>query len=476
MRNFQIINVWESPTIMSWLNKGASMLRMFILLPLVLIYFNEIEVASWLLFSSIIFFSDIINEQASLIVSRMIAAAHGGAKDLEIISSDRKPEVIGQSNWDLIKHLYGSLGPLNILLAAIGLAAASLMGIFAFIPLLNEYENSQTIWNALIVFLLGQFICHSFRRYASMIRGCSRVALNSRWEALFSILSTFLGALILLLGGDILFLATVMQIVLLLRVFCQYKLMSCYIVPAGIILKAWKYDQKISLLVFNPLWKSIIRSFTMSGAAKLAIVLLSRNLDPASLAKFLLSLRLIDLVDQFSSVPLTSHVPKFANLLAANKISKLRKDFISAFRTSMLLEVLGILFILYFGARILSLFGPNAEIIMMQQFAILSAFYLFWSYVKRSCVLTLIGNNIIAVKRLILSLILSSFVLFAVVPVSPFWGYIAGAYMPMILMLNIYPIAEGCKLIDISSASFLNKTFGLALFIFIFCASVYFYF
>jgi hypothetical protein len=136
MKGRWLKNLWDSPTLMSWFNKVASSLRMLFLLPLILVYFNDVEVASWLLFSSIIFFSDILNEQASLIISRMIAAAYGGATDLKVITSDRKPESISKINWPLISRLYGSLGLFNFLLSLAGLVIALLIGLFSLQSLL----------------------------------------------------------------------------------------------------------------------------------------------------------------------------------------------------------------------------------------------------------------------------------------------------------------------------------------------------
>ena len=152
MKKFSMMNFWESSIIMSWFNILASFLRMLILLPLILIYFDDVEIASWLLFSSIIYFSDILNEQASLIISRMIAAAYGGANDFRVILADRKPKNIGRVNWELIYRLYGSLGPINLFLATIGLIIASIFGLLSFYPLLDDYSNPQIIWNSLFVF------------------------------------------------------------------------------------------------------------------------------------------------------------------------------------------------------------------------------------------------------------------------------------------------------------------------------------
>lgn len=467
MKGRWLKNLWDSPTLMSWFNKVASSLRMLFLLPLILVYFNEVEVASWLLFSSIIFFSDILNEQASLIISRMIAAAYGGATDLKVITSDRKPETISEANWPLISHLYGSLGVFNFFLGLAGLVIALLIGLFSLQPLLHGYSEANFIWYSLFVFLTGQFLVHAFQRYTSMIRGCNKVALSSRWEALFSVLATIIGAIILIFDGGILPLAIAMQSVLVARIFCKYKLMKLFAISSDLNFNAWNFDRTLWPLVFTPFWKSLLRAFSVNGVSKVSIILLARNLEAAYLAKFLLSLRLLDLVDQFSIVPLSSHVPRFSKLLAGNKINELRKEFVSAFKLSVILEVFGLVFIIYFGAKILSLVTANTSLLEPDKLVILSGGFLLWSLTKRSFMITIIGNNIIAVKRLLVSMVLSFGILAWVIPNQPFWGFVLGAYFPMILILNIYPIKEGCALINMPVKDFIFKTIFGPLFLFI---------
>jgi hypothetical protein len=466
MKKFSMMNFWESSIIMSWFNILASFLRMLILLPLILIYFDDVEIASWLLFSSIIYFSDILNEQASLIISRMIAAAYGGANDFRVILADRKPKNIGRVNWELIYRLYGSLGPINLFLATIGLIIASIFGLLSFYPLLDDYSNPQIIWNSLFVFLTGQFFLHLFRRFASLLRGCNKVALNSRWEALFSVLSTIIGTLVLLLGGNILQLSISMQIILLFRVLCQYRLVLGVVpIPSNLI--AWNLDKKIIPILFTPLWRSIVRAFTINGAYKVGIILLARNAEVAFLTKFLLSIKLFELVDQFSCVPITSKVPRLTRLLASNKLLALGKEVIVAFKRFFYLEVFGVILLIYFGSQLLSLVNDNKELLAMNDLLLLSGGFLLNSFIKYSFTLTLLGNNIIAVKRLLVSVVLSCVILAWIIPNQPFWGFVLGAYLPMILILNIYPIKEGCALINMPVKYFIFKTIFGPLFLFI---------
>lgn len=61
-----VLRLWNSPTVTSWGSRGAQSIRLFVVLPLILNRFNEVELAAWFLFGSIIFFSEVISMQTAM--------------------------------------------------------------------------------------------------------------------------------------------------------------------------------------------------------------------------------------------------------------------------------------------------------------------------------------------------------------------------------------------------------------------------
>ena len=210
--------------------------------------------------------------------------------------------------------------------------------------------------------------------------------------------------------------------------------------------------------IWEPLWRSFIRVVANRGSSKVAAVVLARHADPSVLTSMLLSLRLLETVEDIAVTPMTSHVPLFGRLLAQGEVGRFRSGVCRALRLSCFVQVAGIIAIAYCGYVGLNLIGSESKLLGQTLFLILAFAHLLASQIRQSLMVTVIGNNIIAVGRLSFSALLSALLAVVLIPASPILGFIISAYLPLVLILNLYPLSRGCELMQVGTGQFICRT------------------
>lgn len=439
--------LWNSPTCTAWANQGADAVRLVVLLPLLLTSFDEVQVAVWLLFASLTFFSSIINDQLSQAFSRAIALAYGGASDLSPILPGEKPRGTGVANWPLIEKLYGTIGSLNRLLSAFGVLPTFGIGFFAIQGIVADYASASQVWTAFAVMLGGQYVQQNFRRYAVALRGLNQVALTNRWQAVFSLISALAGAAAIQLGADIVGLALVTQTfvaigVLRLRFFLGRTEGGRFTTFPS---RGW--DKPIISWLWTPFWRGLVQVVANRGGVKAAVVVYAHHADPVSLSALLLALRVLEMVEKVAMAPLLNHVPKFSRMLAAGELAKLRKGFVRAAVQCQVLLIGGCLVIGFFGQPLLGLIKANITFLPPASFALLAVLFVLVSTIRQTLLISIIGNRVLAVNQLAFAFLLSVGLSPLLIPAYNTAGFALAAYLPVIILVNITPLINGIQLL-----------------------------
>lgn len=433
-------------------------MRLLVLLPLVLTRFDETEVACWFLFSSILFFGQIISAQTTGIFSRMIALSMGGAVDLSPLRA--KSEIVsdGNPNWALIKTLYATQHSINALLAALGLGFAGLLGYYSMEPLLRDYGHSREIWIAFSIFLGGYFFQEFFRKFSVTLRGLNQVALTNRWASFVSLVSSLSGAGVLILGGGIIELAMLMQAVTLSGIVISWYLLTRIVEPKFRHFPSWGWDLQILGWVKEPLCKGVVQMVANRGGARVASVVLARHADPGLLASMLLAIRLIDVVDDFSTSPIVSNVPRMSRQLGAGKIEELREGILRYMKLSMWAHVILLICVGFAGVYFLPYMNSEIEFLPLELFLMLGLFQSLFSTVRRCLMISAIGNNIVAVLEFSIAAVVTVLASIFLIPMAPFWGFIVSVYIPVLIVVNVRTLFEGCEIIEANPSSFAFRT------------------
>lgn len=459
-----VLRLWNSPTITSWALKGATSVRILLVLPLTLKTFNDVEIASWFLFSTLLFFSSMVFDQASMIFSRMIALALGGAEDLRPIKPGEPPRGSGSPNWDTIRKLYETIGGLNVLVSGIGVLISLAMGYFSFTKLLEGYEAAHEIWTAFAVFLAGDFVHQVFRKYAISLRGLNQVALTARWSAVFSLISSAAAAAALLMGVGIIGLAVVVQsfqviTVLRLRYFLFYR-----VEPRFRSFSPYTVHKEIIAFLFTPLLKALTQSYASRGCLKIGVIFLTRHSSPADLASMLLLIKLLETLKGFAIAPISTHVPKFARLLAKGEHQKLSTGVIRSTVLAQKILALGFCLILFVAPYALKLIGTNTRLPNMSLAAFTTLSYYLVSVSNYSLLINVIGNNYILIKRMIFSTLLTLLSGTLMIQNFGMYGFVWIAFWPFIVLLNFQPILYAAKTAKINPMTFFSRSYGYSFF------------
>ncbi len=452
-----IHRLWHSPTFTSWSNRAAQSVRLIVLLPLILKDFDDTQVACWFLFSSILFFGQVISQQTALTMARMTAMANGGLSDLSPHTGKAR-DTTGQPNWPLIERLYGTLQSLNAILAVTGLLLAIAMGYYSLEPMLSDYSGASDIWCAFAILMGGYFINELFRKFEVTLKGLNQVALTNRWNALFSVLSSCSGALVLLAGGSIVELAIAMQAFILLSILRQWGLLMFLVQPRFRAFKVWAWHQEIVKWAWTPLWRGTVQALANRGGARVGAVVLARHCEPVTLASILLAIRILDALEDVSTTPIASHSPRFGRLLGEGKIDKFRKGMDRAFRLSCSVHVTGVVMVGFLGGIGLRLLGSDTKFIPMTLFFSLAIAQTLFSVVRKSLMISMVGNNVVVVERYLAAALASILLAFWLIPLDPFWGLLASSYLPAIVIVNIKPLQIGCQTLQEPISLFVRRT------------------
>lgn len=430
---------------------------MLVLLPLIIKYFDDVQVASWFLFTSVLFFSNELANQARYVMARMVAQVAGGAESLAPITGNQHKSTSGQTNWELMRTLYPMTQSFAAVLAVIGLLLGVLLGYFSLDKILHDYVHASDVWWAFVIFLAGSTLSIFNLKYQVVLRGLNQVALTSRWNAIFSVASPCAGALTLALGGGIIAVSIVMQAFVVLTSIRMWVLLNIVVEPRFREMTFWGWNKQVAAWVVQPMVRGLMQSMAFRGSTKICMVVLARHADPPTLSFVLIVLRILESVGSVAATPLTSHVPRFARLLAAGKIDDFSKAYLKKLSLSMGVATLGCIAVplgIYF---ILALLDAKFTAQSTACLLVFSGLYLVSWTVQLSLMITIIGNQVIATGRMVVSAALSIALAFTLIPLWPVAGIIISSYIPIILIVNIMPTQVGSKRLAISTLDLVKR-------------------
>lgn len=315
---------WNSPTLTTWASFLTRSLSLVIVLPLVLTRMNTADIALWYLFSSVISLQLLVDVGFSPTFSRVIAFAMGGLesenlKDLrEIVNSDLK----NNPSWKTVERICSTMWTIYRRLTLISFFSLIILGTWALSRPISLSSNPGFSWIAWIIILIVSTVTLLGNIYSSYLQGVNQIALLRRWETLTSLGAIVTSFIVLILNGSLLGLVAVQQGWRIVNILQnrwlarsvengQYK----SFVPKG--------KDKI---VFNAIWPSAWRSglgnFMSYGLIYISGIAYAQFGSSPGLASYLLGLRLIQMVSQFSRAPFYSKFPLLAKKRAEGKLKE----------------------------------------------------------------------------------------------------------------------------------------------------------
>lgn len=361
--------LWESPTLMTWLNLLAKSLTLVLVTPLVLTRYSEAEIALWLLIASSITLVNMADLGFSTTFIRFLSYARRGMEkeDMDVyLSKDDSFEYNAkryEPNWKFISDIFSNMKFTYRWLTLVSLLFLSISTLLMIKPI-NMLESPHRGWMAWAVVVVSASLYLQGSIYNSFLQGMNKVAMAMRVAAFFGLLTVLSNFTVLLLGGDIFWLILSNQTGLLLGILGSYWL--CHQVEEGIFktfTKKAKYVASIFKFAWSSAWKSGIGVFMSFGIQQIANLIIGQQDDSLEIASFLLASMFIRQIAQFSQAPFYSKIPTLAQLYVNKEFDSIIRLSKKGMFITYWLIFFGAIGLIIFVNPILNLIGSNVEFI-----------------------------------------------------------------------------------------------------------------
>jgi hypothetical protein len=350
---------------MTWGSFATRSLSLIVVLPLVLNRLSTAEIALWYLFSTIIGLQLLADVGFSPTFSRVIAYGMGGLNsfDLKDLRNIKQSASLVEANWETIETICSTMRAIYLRLAIILIFLLSTIGTWAMLRPISKMSDPRSAWIAWSVILLASGFSLFGNSYSSYLQGINKIALLRRWEILTSLGAIVTSIIVLLTGGGLLGLVIANQGWLIINIFRNYWL--CLKVEGGLFQNFT--GRKIDTVVFEAVWPSAWRSglgvFMGHGIVQISGIIYAQFGTASGVASYLLALRLMQMISQFSQAPFYSKLPLLAKLRSEGNI----KQQIQVAKRGMTLAywvyVVGFITLGLFATPLLKLIGSNAEFV-----------------------------------------------------------------------------------------------------------------
>lgn len=254
--------------------------------------------------------------------SRVLSYAYGGAEKIEDL---RNVELTSSrsSNWTLVERITNVMYTIYRRLSA---AAFLLLVVIGTVVVSRTIENSsspQQSWVAWIIIIFSTTLTFYGLIYNNFLFGLNKVALLRRWEAITGFGAILTNAIVLFTTSSLLALVISNQSWLLINVLRNRWL--CRRIENGKFKEFSinkNYDRQILKIIWPKVWRSGIGYISSYGAIQLSGIIYAQIGTTASVASYLLALRIIESIKAFAQAPFYSKIPLLSRLRSEGKITE----------------------------------------------------------------------------------------------------------------------------------------------------------
>ncbi len=291
--------------------------------------------------------------------SRVIAYAMGGAEI--IVLKNPTDKNFCRPNWTAIEEIYSTMRYIYVRLNIFWIFLLITLGtwsVFKPISLVNNTYSAWVAWGVIIAVSAITFWGNTFNSY---LKGVNKVALLRRWQTITSIGAIITSCLVLMCGGGLLGMVVAHQGWQTLNIFRNLvAIQKCRKRSIKKFLKKRK-NKQVFKAVWPSSWRGGIGIFMSYGLIQASGILYAQIEKAASVATYLLALRLIQTVNQFFSGPFLQQLPALARLFSEGKKNNLEQLGKKGDDPIPLDYVLGFIVLGIIGGPLLKFIGSNAE-------------------------------------------------------------------------------------------------------------------
>lgn len=310
-----LLRLWHSPTFTTWGSLGTRLLSVVLVLPLVLVKFSPEEIVIWQLFATLATLLLLLDFGLAPTFSRLLSYANGGAsvEDLSQMKSV-KARAHTTSNTQTLGVVYGTLHWLYLRCGLVATGLLCIGGTFVLLKPVSALSDPGDAWLAWALVATTSLAAVWGQVFGSALQGLNQIAVMRRWEILTAIGQISCSFLVLMLDGGLLALVVSNQAWLVFNALRLRRLL--YATHPELRLVPHKPEPAIMKTLWPAAWRSGVGMLMSNGVVQLSGVLYSQVAPAGEVAAYLLALRIMTVVTQFSSAPFYSKLPTLAEMHA----------------------------------------------------------------------------------------------------------------------------------------------------------------
>jgi len=434
--------LWHSHTVTTWGSLSVQSLRLLALTPLILIQFNETEIAAWYLFATLNVFGVIMTQRIGLTFNRIFAFAMAGSTSLEPIKKIHLKNELGESNWPAFEKAFGTIGSINLGVGWINVGLAAVMGWIGLGNIVQGYDEKSIIWIAFAIMQITTLISFTFQHFQIALQGMNYIALVNRWNILWGALSCLAGCITLWAGGGIVSLVIIMQLFTLISVANTWFLLRKVEEGRVAKFKVFAFDLTIFKWAWEPTWKGFLGQLGILGSTQFAAITYTAFGAKADVASFLFAQRILQIVVQMGQAPFSSLQPFMSKLLASGEYLQLGTIARKRISLSLGLTAVGFIFCGLAAPFIMDLVGSNIKFIPLPAWLLMTALTLIIRFDVMSAAVCGLGNHILFHIDLLAAALLTIGCTYLIKDTLGIYGPILTMSLPIIVILNKRPYTE----------------------------------
>lgn len=432
----QLNRFLNSPTITTWLSYSTKAFALFGVLPLVLKKFSDVDVVLWYLFSTIIVMQSLADFGFRQTFSRLISYAYEGVQDLSTInnsSANHLNEEGNQPNINLLNRIVSCMIYIYRPLTSIVFILMITFGTWFMYKPIEDSSNVNQSWISWIILVLASSIAFYGKLYLNFLEGLFKIALVRRVDVLTSLGAIGCSILVLVFAPSLLNLIIVNQGWLLIATFRDYYL--CKKVENGLYLKVSKplpFEKDFFSIIWQPAWRSGISGLMSIGLTNATGLIYAQIGSTASVASYLLALRIITQIRDLSMAPFYSKLPLMAMLRAKNELSTLLKVVKKGMFLSNSVFIFGVIFVGLFSDYLLDLIHSDVQFVTQEMWLLLSLAFLahrfgamhMQVYLSTNHVISHIADGVAGIIYIVVSVLLVKSCGIYAIPLGMLAGYL----------------------------------------------------
>lgn len=340
----QLLKFFDKATLSTWLNFSSKLIILAFVTPLVITKFSTAEIAFWYLFISIQSLAHLFDLGFSSTIIRFTA-----------YSLSKRTAWLAE-----IKELYQVMNLIFFVLSLLVLIFLIIIGFVSVNPLVNKnlIYNGNAAW--IFVCLLFP-INFYFKKNDSFLKGLNKITLVNNWNAMFYFIYG-VGSLIILFSGNSFYILIIWsQVYALFNSIKNFFLLK-KIVP-GLKLIQWRFTKNTLLEYWSPTWKSSLISLSSQGSVHITSLIITSFLPINLSASYLFTVRLIQMINEFSWAPFYSQIPGFIQEYKKGNLIKIRGIVLDRLQISILILVFGGTLLVLVGPIVLKMFESNVDLL-----------------------------------------------------------------------------------------------------------------